>query len=96
MIYDKNKIKKIVEFKDTIENIRYKKYIEWLLSFYNEYYIHSREFDEQRKKYKDITIKYYDAEEDKYNLMEKYNTLNRKYNTITRRIKEKNIKLFDD
>lgn len=78
MIYEKEKIKRIIEYKDSIEKYQVRKDIEWLIGCYNKYFIDSREYERQKREYDIIVNKYYNSEEEKDTLKNKIDKLYRK------------------
>ena len=96
MEYQKDKIKRLIEYKDNIVDTQIKNDLEWIVECYNEYFIYSKEHTEERKNYKNILNKYYEAEDEKAILKEqiiilknKYYTLKQEYNRSCK--KEKNM-----
>lgn len=70
MIYEKEKIRRIIEHKDNLINEQFKEDIEWLLAQYNNYYIESKDFTKKQKDYLKVLNKFFAAEEDKVQLKE--------------------------
>lgn len=79
MIYDKEKINRLIDFKDKLLNEQFKKDLEWILESYNKYFIASKDFEFQEKDYKNILKKYYNSEEEKATLKEELCLIKRKY-----------------
>lgn len=79
MVYEKDKIRRLVEHKDKLYNEQIKNDLEWILESYNKYFIASKDFEYQEKEYKNILKKYYNSEEEKANLKEELNLIKRKY-----------------
>ena len=82
MIYEKDKIKRLIEYKDNYTQGQLKNDLEWILGAYNEYYINSREYEQQRRNYKLIENKYYNSEDEKAVLKEQLIAIKRKYNLL--------------
>lgn len=82
MIYEKEKIKRIIEYKDNLINEQIKSDLEWIVEAYNEYFVSSREYEEQRRTYKSIENKYYNSEDEKASLKEDFIILKRKYKAL--------------
>lgn len=82
MIYEKDKIKRLIEYKDNLIDPVMSNDIEWLIGCYNEYFINAKEYEEQRRNYKNIENKYYNAEEEKAILQETIVAIKRKYKAL--------------
>lgn len=82
MVYDKDRIKRIIEYKDSLIDYAIYKDIEWLIDRYNEYYADSREYEQEKRQYKSVLNKYYNAEEEKESLKEQILCLKRKYKIL--------------
>ena len=87
MIYEKDKILRLIELKDKIINEQTKSDLEWIISTYNQYYIKSKDYDYQIKNYKNISIKYYNLEDEKEILKEQLELLKRKYKVLKEQYK---------
>ena len=82
MIYEKDKIRRLLEYKDKIIQDEIKNDLEWIVERYNEYFVNSKEYEQERKTYKSILNKYYNAEDEKAILKEQITILRNKYNTL--------------
>lgn len=82
MIYDKERVKRIIEHKDNVLDKQIKEDIEWIIGCYNDYYANSREYEQQRKNYKKVMNKYYNAEDEKASLKEELDLFKRKYKVL--------------
>jgi len=82
MIYEKDKIRRLIEYKDKIIQPQLKNDLEWILGTYNEYFINSNEYEYQRKEYKNVLNKYYNSEDEKENLKEELVILKQKYKQL--------------
>lgn len=82
MIYEKDKIRRLIEYKDKINNTQIKNDLEWIVECYNEYFVNSNEYEIQNKQYKTILNKYYVAEDDKASLKEEIRLIKRKYKAL--------------
>lgn len=82
MIYEKDKIRRLIEYKDKITNTQIKNDLEWIVECYNEYFVNSNEYEIQNKQYKTILNKYYVAEDDKASLKEEIRLIKRKYKAL--------------
>lgn len=82
MIYEKDKIRRLIEYKDKITNAQIKNDLEWIVECYNEYFVNSKDYEYQKKEYKTILNKYYVADDDKANLKEELDLFKRKYKVL--------------
>lgn len=82
MIYEKDKIRRLIEYKDKINNTQIKSDLEWIVECYNEYFVNSNEYEVQSKQYKTVLNKYYIAEDEKANLKEELILIKRKYKVL--------------
>ena len=82
MVYEKDKIRCLIEYKDKIISEKEKKDLEWLLEQYNNYYINSKEYEKEKKNYVLLVKKYYDLEDEKTKIIEKLNLIKSKYKTL--------------
>ena len=88
MIYEKDKIRRLIEYKDKIIGEQEKNDLEWILGAYNEYYANSNEIETKQKEYGIIIKKYYDAEDEKFYLKKELDLIKKKYNIIKRNYRE--------
>lgn len=82
MIYEKDKIKRLIEYKDNYTQGELKNDLEWILEAYNEYFIKDKEYEYQRREYKKMLNKYYNCEDEKAYLKNEIISLKRKYNAL--------------
>ena len=82
MIYEKDKIRRLIEYKDKITNTQIKNDLEWIVECYNEYFVNSKDYEYQKKEYKTILNKYYVADDDKASLKEELDLIKRKYKVL--------------
>lgn len=82
MIYEKDKIRRLIEYKDKITNIQIKNDLEWIVECYNEYFVNSKDYETQSKQYKTVLNKYYIAEDEKASLKEELDLFKRKYKAL--------------
>lgn len=82
MEYEKNKIKRLFEFKDTIKSESIKKDLEWILEKYNNYFVDSKEFNFQSRDYKKILNQYYNCEDEKQRVKDELDLYKRKYKVL--------------
>lgn len=79
MIYEKDKIRRLIEYKDEINNDRIRLDFEWIIERYNDYYVASKDFEFHKNNYNKIVHMYYNAEEEKDNLKNRFIMLKNKY-----------------
>ena len=82
MIYEKDKIRRLIEYKDKITQLPIKNDLEWIVASYNEYFVNSKDYEYQQKEYKTILNKYYVAEDEKASLKEELDLIKRKYKVL--------------
>lgn len=82
MIYEKDKIRRLIEHKDKITNTQIKNDLEWIVASYNEYFVNSKDYENEKKQYKTILNKYYVSEDEKANLKEELDLFKRKYKVL--------------
>ena len=82
MIYEKDKIRRLIEYKDKITNTQIKNDLEWIVECYNEYFVNSKDYEIQSKQYKTVLNKYYAVEDDKASLKEELDSIKRKYKVL--------------
>jgi predicted nuclease with TOPRIM domain len=88
MVYEKDKIRRLIEYKDKIINEQIKNDLEWILEAYNRQYANSNEYEEKQKNYASVLEKYYNAEEEKASLKEKLDLFKRRYKTLKKDYRE--------
>ena len=82
MVYEKDKIRRLIEYKDKITNTQIKNDLEWIVARYNEYFVNSKDYEYQQKEYKKVLNKYYIAEDEKASLKEELCLIRRKYKVL--------------
>ena len=82
MIYDKEKIKNIIEYKDSIESKEIKDNLQWFIGKYNKLFIKYKEMREKEYKYNLMIRDYYNLEDEKDKIKEKYNMEKNRYNAL--------------
>ena len=82
MEYQKDKMKRLVEYKENVLDIQLKEDLSWILETYNLYFIKSREYENQNKNYKNILNNYYNATEEVDRLKRENEMIKRKYITL--------------
>lgn len=82
MVYEKDKIRRLIEYKDKITQPQIKNDLEWIVARYNEYFVNSKDYEYQHKEYKIILNKYYVSEDEKASLKEELCLIRRKYKVL--------------
>lgn len=82
MVYEKDKIRRLIEYKDKITQSQIKNDLEWIVARYNEYFVNSKDYEYQSKEYKVVLNKYYVAEDEKASLKEELDLFKRKYRVL--------------
>lgn len=82
MVYEKDKIRRLIEYKDKITRPQIKNDLEWIVECYNEYFVNSKDYEYQKKEYKTILNKYYVSEDEKASLKEELKLIKRKYKVL--------------
>ena len=82
MVYEKDKIRRLIEYKDKITQSQIKNDLEWIVARYNEYFANSKDYEYQSKEYKTILNKYYVSEDEKASLKEELCLIRRKYKVL--------------
>lgn len=82
MNYEKDKIRRLIEYKDKITQSQIKNDLEWIVARYNEYFVNSKDYEYQKKEYKTILNKYYVSEDEKASLKEELDLFKRKYKVL--------------
>lgn len=82
MVYEKDKIRRLIEYKDKITQSQIKNDLEWIVASYNDYFVNSKDYEIQSKQYKTVLNKYYVAEDEKANLKEELDLIKRKYKVL--------------
>lgn len=82
MVYEREKIKRLIEYKDRSINEQKKEDLEWLIEQYNKYFIADNDFEYMKYTYGKTMKKYYDVEDDKLKMKKDMELLKRKYNVL--------------
>lgn len=82
MVYEKDKIRRLIEYKDKIIQPQIKNDLEWIVARYNEYFVSSKDYEYQQKEYKTVLNKYYVSEDEKASLKEELDLVKRKYKIL--------------
>ncbi len=88
MIYEKDKINRLIEYKDNYTQGELKNDLEWILEAYNRYFIKDKEYEYQRREYKKMLNKYYNCEDEKAYLKEQVIIYKRKYGELKLKLQE--------
>jgi hypothetical protein len=88
MVYEKDKIRRLIEYKDEIINEQFKNDLEWILGAYNKCFVDKRDYEEDRITVRQFKKKYYDLEDEKDRLKEELISYKRKCVTIQTKYKE--------
>lgn len=95
MVYDKEKIKKLIEYKDSIESKEVKNNLQWFIGKYNKLFIKYKEMKEKEYRYNSMMKNYYNLEDEKERIKEKYELEKRKYNVILSSYRTLEVKYKD-
>ena len=82
MIYEKDKIRRLIEYKNNYTQGQLKNDLEWIIEKYNAYYVDNKEYEYKRKEFKNITIKYYNKCDEKLRIEQEFNIVRNKYNVL--------------
>ena len=82
MVYEKDKIRRLIEHKDKINQLQIKSDLEWIVERYNEYFVNSKDYEYQKNEYKKVLNKYYASEDEKASLKEELDLFKRKYKVL--------------
>lgn len=82
MVYEKDKIQRLIMLKDKMTEEKIINDLEWVLEQYNNYYIKNKEYKQKEKYYNMMLKKYYNFEDEKIDLIEKIKKLKYKYNIL--------------
>ena len=82
MVYEKDKIRRLIEHKDKITQAQIKNDLEWIVACYNDYFVNSKDYENERKQYKSILNRYYALEDEKASLKEELDLVKRKYKVL--------------
>ncbi len=82
MVYEKDKIRRLIEHKDKITNTQIKNDLEWIVACYNEYFVKNKDYEIQSKQYKTVLNKYYNAADERATIKEELTLIKRKNKTL--------------
>lgn len=92
MIYEKDKIKRLIEYKDKIIGEQEKNDLEWILGQYNSNYITINDYKSKEQLYNRIMKEYYNFEDEKVELQDTITRLKNKCKTLRRIYRELEVK----
>lgn len=84
MIYEKDKIRRLIEYKDKITQSQIKNDLEWILEQYNSNYMEIKDYESKEQLYSRIMKEYYNFEDEKMELQDTITRLKNKYRTLRR------------
>lgn len=88
MVYEKDKIRRLIEYKDKITQSQIKKDLEWILEAYNSNYMQIKDYKSKEQLYNRIMKEYYNFEDEKMELKDTITRLKNKYRTLRRIYRE--------
>ena len=92
MIYEKDKIRRLIDYKDKITNTQIKNDLEWILEQYNSNYMEIKDYKLKEQLYNRIMKEYYNFEDEKMELKDTITRLKNKYRTLRRIYRELEVK----
>lgn len=92
MEYDKDKIRRLIEYKDKITQSQIKNDLEWILEQYNSNYMEIKDYESKEQLYNRIMKEYYNFEDEKMELKDTITRLKNKYRTLRRIYRELEVK----
>ena len=92
MIYEKDKIRRLIEYKDKITQSQIKNDLEWILEQYNSNYMEIKDYESKEQLYSRIMKEYYNFEDEKIELKDTITRLKNKYRTLRRIYRELEVK----
>ena len=92
MIYEKDKIKRLIQYKDKIIGEQEKNDLEWILGQYNSNYITINDYESKEQLYNRIMKEYYNFEDEKMELQNTITRLKNKCKTLRRIYRELEVK----
>ena len=87
MIYEKDKIRRLIDYKDKITDNDIKNDLEWILEQYNSNYMEIKDYESKEQLYSRIMKEYYNFEDKKMELQDTITRLKNKYRTLMKNIK---------
>ena len=92
MIYEKDKIKRLIEYKDKVIGEQEKNDLEWILEQYNSNYMEIKDYKLKEQLYNRIMKEYYNFEDEKMELQDTITRLKNKCRTLRRIYRELEVK----
>ena len=92
MIYEKDKIRRLIDYKDKITDNDIKNDLEWILEQYNSNYMEIKDYKSKEQLYNRIMKEYYNFEDEKIELKDTITRLKNKYRTLRRIYRELEVK----
>jgi hypothetical protein len=92
MIYEKDKIRRLIDYKDKITDNDIKNDVEWILEQYNSNYMEIKDYESKEQLYSRIMKEYYNFEDEKMELKDTITRLKNKYRTLRRIYRELEVK----
>ena len=92
MIYEKDKIRRLIDYKDKITDNDIKNDLEWILEQYNSNYMEIKDYKLKEQLYNRIMKEYYNFEDEKMELQDTITRLKNKYRTLRRIYRELEVK----
>ena len=92
MVYEKDKIRRLIECKNEIINEQFKNDLEWILEQYNSNYMEIKDYESKEQLYSRIMKEYYNFEDEKIELKDTITRLKNKYRTLRRIYRELEVK----
>lgn len=92
MVYEKDKIRRLIEYKNEIINEQLKNDLEWILGQYNSNYIIINDYKSKEQLYNRIMKDYYNFEDEKMEFKNTITRLKNKYRTLRRIYRELEVK----
>lgn len=92
MVYEKDKIRRLIEYKDKITQSQIKNDLEWILEQYNSNYMEIKDYESKEQLYNRIMKEYYNFEDEKIELKDTITRLKNKYRTLRRIYRELEVK----
>lgn len=93
MIYEKDKIRRLIEYKDKITDNDIKNDLEWILEQYNSNYMEIKDYESKEQLCSRIMKEYYNFEDEKMELKDTITRLKNKYRELEVKYKESCKKL---
>lgn len=93
MIYEKDKIRRLIDYKDKITDNDIKNDVEWILEQYNSNYMEIQDYESKEQLYSRIMKEYYNFEDEKMELQDTITRLKNKYRTLRRIYRENTRKV---